>query len=166
VLPQWRTSVSTNVLITPTNYSCATYLVRMVDLSSEWDIFGHPLTRFNGHAHNYWPPRVGLLTRRSTFLVRMVDLSSVSRHGPSERPQPFGIALWSLMPVLVVRHTLMHPLMRCNESVKHWGRPLDSYGDGSDVLAAMIIYEYFAKDWSCVFLVRRCREGKNMESRW
>jgi hypothetical protein len=36
----------------------------------------------------------------------MVDLSDKSRHGPSERPQPFGIALCSSMPV--VRDTLGH----------------------------------------------------------
>jgi hypothetical protein len=57
----------------------------------------------------------------------MVDLSTKSRHGPSERPQPIGIALWSLMLVPVVQHTFVQPLTRFNESAQHWGRPVDRY---------------------------------------
>jgi hypothetical protein len=53
-----------------------------------------------------------------------------------------------------------------NESAQHWGRPLDPYGDGADVLAA--IYEYFvnSKIAHASFLLDPMSEEYNLESRW
>jgi hypothetical protein len=83
------------------------------------DTLGHALTRLNGTRTN-----IGLLTRRATYLVRMVDLSNKRRHGPSERPQPFGVALCALMPV--VRDALGHASTRLNgHAHKYW--PLVAY---------------------------------------
>jgi hypothetical protein len=86
---------------------------------------------------------IGLLTRRATYLVRMDDLSSMSRHGLTERPQPFGIALWSLIPVLVVRRTFVLPSTRFNKSAQ---LAVDPYGDGADVYVLAAIYVSFPKD--------------------
>jgi hypothetical protein len=109
---------------------------------------------------------IGFLTRRTTYLVRMVDLSSMSRHGPSRRPQPFGIAVCSLISVPVVQHTFVQILTRFNESAQHWGWPLYPYNMVTELTYSpdRHIYENFGKDCSCVFLVRR-RKNKSWKVR-
>jgi hypothetical protein len=77
---------------------------------------------------------IGLLTRRATNLVRMVDLISMCRHGPTERPQPFGNALWSLIPV--VQHTLAHTLTRFNESAQQIGVKVGNIKVGESAVRA------------------------------
>jgi hypothetical protein len=57
-----------------------------------------------------------------TYLVRMVDLSSMSRHGPTERPQPFGIVACAAM--LVAWVTLGYTLTRFNGHTHNY-QPLD-----------------------------------------
>jgi hypothetical protein len=54
------------------------------------------------------------------------------------------------------------PLTRLNKSVQQWGRPLDPYGDGADVLAA--IHEYLLKIVHASFLLdaRRIEFGKSV----
>jgi hypothetical protein len=65
---------------------------------------------------------IGLLTRRAAKLGRMVnsDLSSMSRHGPTERRHFIGVAVCA--PISVAWDTLGDPLTRFNESAQHWIR--------------------------------------------